>query len=442
MNTKQSLLKALNNHDVRWFLERNESYDKLLSQLQTEQRSEKFIAAVMLLTSLRTINPKEFEELIAAHEIAILKEKAKALVKLLVYLRKFFPGLAYTFTGSEITEKALAGSILKQLLAEDRFSLEFEIGQYRAQLNLGIEEGKYENPYCRVDLFNNEDPKDDCILSCMTSWSELFKLQRKVYVMNFLLKAMGSEGVYPKWPYDKKMSVLGHIVNDISKTEGKKLPAWFDKKGDKIRALIENGDSVSLKLLLKKEYVRQQSTLLPLAMQILYNFGADLLRQCEVRKKLLDKSINLLEKVHTNIVNGSYTVRTIPRSDGIYSKEKKRFLLAYRSEYQVHAIVQVLSKAGWGGSLLVGSDNFPSIHEILDTHQVDYVIQSELGHAHEKDLYEEELKGRKDEKELHGKVLYCYISDQKDVLRYAEKFTEDKIMQSCLTNKKVQEEFA
>ncbi|MBP6912641.1 MAG: hypothetical protein KBB86_01770 [Candidatus Pacebacteria bacterium] len=439
MNTKNRLLKALGNYEVRNFLERYDKFHTLLAQLQTEQRSEKFIATMMLLASLRAAEPKEFEALVASYETTALKDKANLLVKLLTYLLKFFPGLDYTINGENVTAKEIANTISQSLLAGNSVSYEFSIDTYRISIEMGLEKSEYASPFCYVNLYNNEELKERLTFSTSTSWSKIFKLDRKQNCLKLLLQILGDEGMKPGWGSNDKLSVLGHIITDKSATEGKQVPVWFDKRRREIRSYVNSGNVPSLKKLLQQEYAKQKANILPNAMQLLHNFGADLLKDCERIKKLIDPRISLLDKIHLNVAKGCFDIAVIPRTKGVSANERKTFLLAFRNEYQVELITKVLSQAGWAGSLLVASLNFPSIHEILDTKQADYVMQSELGHSHEKDLYDEELKGRTDNKDLKGKILQCHISRDEDIKRYAEDFTQDKIEQFCLTSLKLQE---
>jgi hypothetical protein len=435
MNTKDSLIKALSNDEVRYFLERYNNFSNLLSLMETEQRPQKFIATVMLLASLREVDPTDFEMLVASYEKGVIKEKSNELVKLLAYLLEFFPGLDYTINGKKITVQEIADALHDWLLTGTTVNYEFSIETYRVTIEMG--NNNIEDPFCKVKLYKQEQIVENLHCITLTAWSKLFKHEKMMTCIEQLLDQIGRKGMYSH--SSDKLSVLGHIVTDKSVTAGKKVPAWFNSRRKEIEGYTAAGNVSGMELLLNEEYAKQQEYILPTALQILHNFGAELLKNCKRIKKLTDSRISLLDKIQLHIAHGSFSVMRVPIVKGISPNERKTFLLSCRDEYQIDLIAQVLAQAGWAGSLLIASSNFPSIHEILDTKQADYVLQSELGHSHEKDLYEEELKLRPDSEELKGKVLQCLVSRRESIPACAKNFTLAKIEESCLTSIKMQE---
>ena len=151
----------------------------------------------------------------------------------------------------------------------------------------------------------------------------------------------------------------------------------FNEKENEIDVCIKNGNIKSLQKILIDERNRQKPDILPEAVEILEKYHNTLLENCRRRNNLINPKIPFLEKIQS-IAIGEFSIKSVPHANDTKVNEKKNFLVLFRNDYQFELIIQVLSEAGWGGSLIIGLYNFSSIHEILDTKQIDFIIKSDL----------------------------------------------------------------
>jgi hypothetical protein len=421
-------LKALSNHFVRNYLNFYKEIDKLYAALQEQLVPDDIAKTIMELAKIRSENPETFEKLITSYENSVLIKKQAQFASHLMFLQKILGGIDFILNGEVIAPEKLAKTILTPF--ENKNVIEFSIGEYKVNIEIGIQEDKYASPYHIIHLYKMDNLVETFKSSILTSYSSILSVnfQKFSHCIGLCFESFGYKAKMKQPMGSKDLTILGHIINDKSVKQGKQLPKWFDENRKTILSLRDAGHVKELRDLLKKEYAKQKGIILPESMEVLYEFGKSLIRNCKSNAKKLDPNTGLIEKIYTGVVNGFYQIKKLEPMAGVAENtNKKIFLLAYRNKYQIDLIHKVLANAGWGGSIVIASLNFPSINEALETGQVEYLIQSELGHAHEKDLYDEEIKGYAHAKDWEGKVLQCHISDSRRVQDYAEDFTEEKI---------------
>jgi hypothetical protein len=137
------------------------------------------------------------------------------------------------------------------------------------------------------------------------------------------------------------------------------------------------------------------------------------------------------KKLEKEIICSEYFT-VVPTEESASPVERKVFLFVfeYMLPFQIKTFLEILKKAGWGGSVLIVTGNYPTVHLLMNTKQVDFVVQGRLGIWHDKDLFLEELCDRKDADEWRKKVLKCEFDDDGNVNYWQKQFLPEKLLKS------------
>lgn len=431
MNNNKELIQTLSDYRTRWYIENSKNNDDLLKNLRGALLPEVFVQKVMELNTLRCDNPDSFKTLVADYQTYICNSKANELAKTFQYIQNILGGQDYFFKSNPITPKKLAKFFCTPFKGQNVF-YKFSIDKYMVSVKMGFGKDEYKNPFSKIKIYKNGRCVKILTSSTLSNWSDIIsvRFQKMQYCFSGMFEKIGTRYSMKLGMGSSDLSFFGHIVTDKSKKELKSLPTYFSDSNRKNRRMcVRTGDLVGLKKNLRKEYAKQKPIVLPEAMKIMYQWGSELINECKNYIKVLDPSVSIIDKIHGNVVGGSHHIQRIPKTEGVIpNRSNKVFLLSHRDDYQVNLIAQVLAHAGWEGSVLISSVNFPSIMDVLETGQTDYIIQSSLGRSHEKDLYQEEIcKYLPDAEHYNGKVLTCEIYSRDHILSYAKDFTEEKI---------------
>lgn len=429
----KKLLNALNNNFVIRHLEQYQDIQKLLIALKNEMAPKYLVDQIMDIAKMRYYGKESFQDLLNYYKKSKLTKLRKELTSLFSFIKEVLGGNNYYFKNKEISPSNLAKKLLKPF--EKNVLYEFSINGFKVNIKLEM----HDNNICmRFSLFKNKDLMDVTDLIISDSFDGLFSesFNKMFCVFELMADVLGSNDLVE--PPIRDTTFLYYVLEDKSAFENKKLPKTINNC-DEIYNLICTGNINGLKEALRKEYKTQRTKILPQAMAILYKEGEKLISECRRNSYLIDPRIDLFIKIYQPIIKGCYKITTIPEVKGIKSNSRNIFLLAVKNKQEtVEAeVVNILSYAGWGNSVLLITPDIPSMLELFETKQIDYLLQSEVEGISQKDMLSEGLKGIKYARLFEEKALYlvpCNVLSDEIRKDYALHFKENVIKNKKLFN--------
>jgi hypothetical protein len=361
----------------------------------------------------------------------LLRQKRRELERLLGRIQSLAGGRLFKFKNQLFGSKELTKELFKYF--EGKVSYKFSIGAYRVSIKMQI--------YPLID-----NPTVSCVItkrgkeiitrasvSTVYSKSDNPSLicQDLEIVFGHVIRMLGEYYLYSNSEPGPEpiVSLFDALVKDRAKKEGKIAPKWDNLFAEKVHKMYHGGEVETLRKLLKKKYAEQRQNAISEVLPLLHAKGREFVIYAKAQKRAFDPSMDILEKLEKGIIRGSHSF-IIPTSEGAAPVERKVFLFVYESLFYFHANIffNILEKAGWGGSILVATGNYPTVHQFMDTKQIDFIVQGQLGMWHDKDLYYEELCNRKDAHEWKSKILKCKFGGEEEIEYWADKLSPEKLL--------------
>ena len=361
----------------------------------------------------------------------ILRQKRRELERLLGRIQSLAGGRLFKFKNQLVDSKELAKGLFKSF--KGQASYKFSIGIYQVSIKMQIHPLK-DNPAvsCVVTKRGKEIITRG---SVSTSYSKSDNLSLNCQDLEVVFRhVIDMLGLYPLYSNNEPgpepiKSLFDALVRDRAKKEGKIAPKWSDVFAERVHEMYHQGEVEALRKLLKKQYAKQRQNAIPEVLPLLHAKGRKFMAYAKAQQRALDPNMDILEKLEKGIIGGSHFF-IIPTNEGAPPVERKVFLFVYESLFYFHAniFLDILEKAGWGGSILVATGNYPTVHQFMDTKQIDFIVQGRLGMWHDKDLYYEELCNRKDAHEWKSKILKCKFGDEEEIEYWADKLLPEKLL--------------
>lgn len=363
----------------------------------------------------------------------VLRKKRRQLERLLSLIQSLSAGRLFKSDNQLLGSKELTKKLFRSFQGEASHT--FSIGPYRVSIKMQIP------PLNKGPVLVWQIKRGRKMIgwgSCATCYSQSKKLSPQAQDLEIIfwdvIDLLGSYSLtFNPEGDESNISLFTALVNERAVQEGKPAPKWLPGFSDLAHKLQYKGEVDALRKLLRKQYAIQRREGFPEVRTLFYARGREFIAYAKWQKRALDPNIDILEKLEKGFIRGDYFT-VIPVRMGSTLVGRKVFLFVYEYFLSSHVEIfqEILDKAGWGGSILIATGNYPTIHQFMDSKQVDFIVQGSLGMWHDKDLYSEELYYRDDAKEWKDKILKCKISreDEDEIGYWVEQLLPKKLLKT------------
>lgn len=405
------LSKSLGSRYMLWLLEYKKNLQDVESYLKSKRFPELFVESALQLARLREYDLVSFQNVIDSHVHRMISYKVNELTDIFIRVQNLLGGTPYFFNEKTIDPKKLASRLLRRFKGKKEVKYQFAIGS----INVGIElrlndEDNIHSVGYKISMFysmNKErlvffNSTSGCLASNTTSMLFL-DASREFVLFDCVLEAMGENYLMKPWATsstekEPRTTLFGYAAKVASDTLGKELPKDFEN-GKSLNIMARDGKMRQLKLALKKAYKNQSKLVLPELMIVLSHKGDQYIANCKNVRMSMSPKTSLFQKLDY-WMNHSITTVQVP---GAVKDKQKIFILCYNDSDgdPVGVFSNILANAGFGGSWILATQNFPSVADLLLTQQIDYICQTSLGHGGWKELFLDEIMRHTEDAKHH-----------------------------------------
>lgn len=407
------LLRALG------FMERYPDYKELVHELEKELRPPGFVDSIKEVAQLKMNEPKMFKQLIEDYVLRAKNQQVKRLNKIFKSIQQLLNGASFEYGGSSINSSTLARKLLTEPKGGKKIQHQFSILEYSVVFGFGQGEGGYGGYFHSISLFQEKNQEKILLAefsssSISTSYYELLPLgyQKSKLIFDVFIDVMGEGLSMSPWleTRDKKLSLYGYVATAKAEASSKEVPKPFMTDYNALYQWSDEGNMSKLKAILKREYALQKREILPELMARLHLQGKHYIDRCRHSRRVMDTTVPLRKKIH-GVLDGRYVILEVPSDPGSEPRPTAVFALMCQEQSQAEVFQKALFSAGWHGSLILATINFPSMYDLIKTRQIDFLVQTKLGHNGWKDLYENEIKNQPFGNLWKNKVIKCSLPE-------------------------------